>query len=141
MVTPSRSHKGCKRAEFRSFHIAIWQCFTGASSARVNHLGASCVLAGTRKGAHVITRLPVVLGALASIIVMASPSVAQADRIRISGGVHWRGGVSVGYSRPVWRPHRYHVSGSIYVGPRYVYYPRPYYVYYPTYVPSYYATS
>ena len=43
--------------------------------------------------------------------------------------------------RPAWQPVRWRVRGSIYVGPRYTYYPRPYYVYYPTYVPSYYATT
>ena len=45
------------------------------------------------------------------------------------------------FARPAWRPHRWNVRGSIYVGPTYRYYPRPYYVYYPTYVPSYYATT
>jgi len=55
----------------------------------------------------------------------------------VSGGVH----ASWHFARPAWRPNRVHVSGSIYVGPRYVYYPRPYYVYYPTYVPSYYEQS
>ena len=33
------------------------------------------------------------------------------------------------------------MSGSVYVGPTYRYYPRPYYVYYPVYVPSYYQTT
>jgi len=85
-----------------------------------------------------IRRLPVVVGALA---LASSLGVARADHIRISGGVHWSGGVSVGWSRPVWRPHRYYVGGSIYVGPTYTYTPRPYYVYYPVYVPSYYQTT
>lgn len=50
-------------------------------------------------------------------------------------------GSSWHFARPAWRPARWHVSGSIYVGPRYRYYPRPYYVYYPAYVPSYYETT
>jgi hypothetical protein len=45
------------------------------------------------------------------------------------------------FARPAWRPSRWHVSGSIYVGGGSTYYPRPYYVYYPTYVPSYYETT
>jgi hypothetical protein len=65
--------------------------------------------------------------------------------VHFSGGFRFRGGVSVGtsfrFARPAWRPHRWHVGGSIYVGPRYTYYPRPYYVYYPQYVPSYYQTT
>ena len=90
-------------------------------------------------------RLPLVLGALVASTLGAS-SVAEAQRVRFSGGVRWSGGVSVTsgswhFARPAWRPTRYHVSGSIYVGPTYRYYPRPYYVYYPTYVPSYYATT
>jgi hypothetical protein len=90
-------------------------------------------------------RLPVVLGALAFASLIGASQAAEAGHarfhfgggVRVSGGVHasWR------FSRPAWQPTRYHVSGSIYVGPRYVYYPRPYYVYYPTYVPSYYETT
>ena len=90
-------------------------------------------------------RLPIVLGALVASTLGAS-NVAEAQRARVhfSGGVRWSGGVHVtagSFARPAWRPHRWHVSGSIYVGPTYRYYPRPYYVYYPTYVPSYYATT
>lgn len=91
-------------------------------------------------------RLPVLLGALvASSLGVSSVAEAQRARVHFSGGVRWSGGVHVSggtswhFARPAWRPHRYHVSGSIYVGP--TYYPRPYYVYYPTYVPSYYAAS
>ena len=47
--------------------------------------------------------------------------------------------MSVHVSRPAWRPVRWHVGGSIYVGPRYT--PRPAYVYYPYYVPTYYPTT
>ncbi len=92
-------------------------------------------------------RLPIVLGALVASTLGAS-GVAEAQRARVhfSGGVRWSGGVHVTsgswhFARPAWRPARWHVRGSIYVGPTYRYYPRPYYVYYPTYVPSYYATT
>jgi hypothetical protein len=64
------------------------------------------------------------------------------------GGVRWGGGVHVGgggggWARPApsWRPHRWSVGGSIYVGGGY--YPRPYYGYgygY-GYVPSYYGST
>lgn len=70
--------------------------------------------------------------------------MAEAGRARFhfSGHAHWGGGVRVNVARrPAWQPVRWRVRGSIYVGPRYTYYPRPYYVYYPTYVPSYYATT
>ncbi len=90
-------------------------------------------------------RLPLVLGALvASTLAGSGVAEAQRARVHFSGGVRWSGGVhvSVGrFARPAWRPHRWHVGGSIYVGPRYRVYPRPYYVYYPTYVPSYYHTT
>jgi hypothetical protein len=78
---------------------------------------------------------------------LGASSVADAGRARIhfGGGMRWSGGVHVGsswhFARPAWSPARVHVRGSIYIGPRYRYYPRPYYVYYPTYVPSYYATT
>jgi hypothetical protein len=81
------------------------------------------------------------------VSIVGSTEIAEAGRARIhfSGGVRWGGGISVGsswhFSRPAWRPHRWNVGGTIYVGPRYTYYPRPYYVYYPTYVPSYYQTT
>jgi hypothetical protein len=87
-----------------------------------------------------------VLGALV-VSTLAGSGVAEAQRARVhfSGGVRWGGGVNVSsswhYARPAWRPSRWHVSGSIYVGPTYRYYPRPYYVYYPTYVPSYYEST
>jgi hypothetical protein len=48
-------------------------------------------------------------------------------------------GSSWHFARPAWRPTRWTVRGSVYVGPRY--YPRPYYVYYPRYVPSYYQST
>ena len=90
-------------------------------------------------------RLPLVLGALVASTLGAS-GVAEAQRARVhfSGGVRWSGGVHVSggswrFARPAWRPTRWHVGGSIYVGPRYRVYPRPYYVYYPAYVPSYYV--
>ncbi len=90
-------------------------------------------------------RLPLVALAFASTLAGASVAEAGHARVHFSGGVHFRGGVSVGtsfrFARPAWRPHRWHVGGSIYVGPRYTYYPRPYYVYYPQYVPSYYESS
>jgi hypothetical protein len=90
-------------------------------------------------------RLPLLLGALVASSLGVS-GVAEAQRVHFSGGVRWSGGVNVTssswhFARPAWRPNRWHVSGSIYVGPTYTYYPRPYYVYYPTYVPSYYATT
>jgi hypothetical protein len=92
-------------------------------------------------------RLPFVLGALV-VSTLASSGVAEAQRARVhfSGGVRWSGGVNVTgsswhFARPAWRPSRWHVRGSIYVGPTYTYYPRPYYVYYPTYVPSYYEST
>lgn len=91
-------------------------------------------------------RLPLVLGALvASTLAGSGVAEAQRARVHVSGGVRWSGGVHVSggarFARPAWRPHRWHVGGSIYVGPRYRVYPRPYYVYYPAYVPSYYATA
>ena len=92
-------------------------------------------------------RLPLVLGALvASTLAGSGVAEAQRARVHFSGGVRWSGGVHVSggswrFSRPAWRPHRWHVGGSIYVGPRYRVYPRPYYVYYPAYVPSYYHTT
>jgi len=92
-------------------------------------------------------RLPILLGALV-VSTLGASSVAEAQhaRVHFSGGVRWGGGVSVTgsswhFARPAWRPNRWSVSGSIYVGPTYRYYPRPYYVYYPTYVPSYYETT
>jgi hypothetical protein len=87
------------------------------------------------------------LGALvASSLLGASDTAEARPRVHFSGGVRWSGGVSVTagswrFARPAWRPNRWHVSGSIYVGPTYRVYPRPYYVYYPTYVPSYYHTT
>ena len=89
-------------------------------------------------------RLPVVLGALAfASLVGASQAEAGHARFHFGGGVRVSGGVHASwhFARPAWQPTRWHVSGSIYVGPRYTYYPRPYYVYYPTYVPSYYETT
>ena len=89
----------------------------------------------------------VLLAALvASSLGVSGVAEAQRARVHFAGSVGWSGGVSVTsgswrFARPAWRPNRWHVSGSIYVGPTYSYYPRPYYVYYPTYVPSYYATS
>ena len=79
---------------------------------------------------------------IGALVFASSIGVANADHIRFSGGVHWSGGVHVsasyGYSRPIYRPYRYSVGGSVYVGPTY-YQPRPYYYYYyPSYVPSYY---
>jgi hypothetical protein len=92
-------------------------------------------------------RLPFVLGALVvSSLGVSGVAEAQRARVHFSGGVRWSGGVNVTsgswhFARPAWRPARYHVHGSIYVGPTYRYYPRPYYVYYPTYVPSYYEST
>lgn len=92
-------------------------------------------------------RLPIVLGALVLATTFIGVDVAEAGRARVhfSGGVRWSGGVKVGssfrFARPAWRPHRWNVGGSIYIGPRVRYYPRPYYVYYPRYVPSYYSTT
>ncbi len=92
-------------------------------------------------------RLPLFLGALAFASTLAGVDVAEAGRGRVhfSGSARFSGGVSVGsswrFSRPAWRPHRWNTGGSIYVGPRYSYYPRPYYVYYPSYVPTYYQPS
>lgn len=96
-------------------------------------------------------RLPLFLGAVAFAASLGVSTSAEAGRgrfgggVRVSGGFRFSGGVSVGsrwhFSRPAWRPHHWNVGGSIYVGPRYTYYPRPYYVYYPTYVPSYYHTE
>jgi hypothetical protein len=92
-------------------------------------------------------RLPLLLGALvASSLGVSGVAEAQRARVHFSGGVRWSGGVNVTsgswhYARPAWRPSRWHVSGSIYVGPTYRYYPRPYYVYYPAYVPSYYEST
>lgn len=85
-------------------------------------------------------RLPVVLGALAfASIVGSSAAEAGHARFHFGGSAHWSGGVRVHVSRPAWRPARWHVGGSIYVGPRHTY--RPAYVYYPTYVPTYYSTT
>ncbi len=91
-------------------------------------------------------RLPLLLGALTfatALLGAADQAEAGRARIRFGGGARWSGGVHVGsswhFARPAWRPARWSVSGSIYVGPRY--YPRPYYVYYPQYVPSYYQTT
>ncbi|MCX5748031.1 MAG: outer membrane beta-barrel protein [Proteobacteria bacterium] len=68
---------------------------------------------------------------------------AEAGRFRFSGhaGVHFGGGVHVNYARPApqFRPHRWSVSGHIYIGPQYTY--RPYYYYTPEYVPSYYPAQ
>ena len=90
-------------------------------------------------------RLPLVALAFASTLAGASVAEAGHARVHFSGGVSFRGGVSVGtsfrFARPAWRPHHWSVGGSIYVGPRYTYYPRPYYVYYPQYVPSYYEST
>lgn len=90
-------------------------------------------------------RLPLFVGALALAATLTGTQEAEAGRARVhfSGGVRFSGGVSVRthFARPAWRPHRWNIGGSIYVGPRYTYYPRPYYVYYPTYVPSYYHTQ
>lgn len=94
-------------------------------------------------------RLPLLLGAVAFASTLGASELAEAGRGRFGGGVRFSGGVSVRarvggswhFSRPAWRPHRWSVGGSIYIGPRYTYYPRPYYVYYPTYVPSYYHTT
>jgi hypothetical protein len=93
-------------------------------------------------------RLPLLLGAVAfasSLGVASNTAEAGRGRIRFGGGVSVRGGAHVGsswhFARPAWRPHRWSVGGSIYIGPRYTYQPRPYYVYYPTYVPSYYHTN
>ncbi len=97
-------------------------------------------------------RLPLFLGAVAFATTLgAASNAAEAGRGRarfsggFSGGVSVRSHVNVGsswrFSRPAWRPHRWSVGGSIYIGPRYTYQPRPYYVYYPTYVPSYYHTN
>lgn len=91
-------------------------------------------------------RLPLLLGAVVAST-LAGSDVAEAGRARVhfSGGVRWSGGVHVGsswrFARPAYRPHRWHIRGSIYVGPRYRVYPRHYYVYYPTYVPTYYHTT
>jgi opacity protein-like surface antigen len=106
-------------------------------------------------------RLPVFLGALvfATSLGAMSSNEAEAGRgrggarfsgggfrgsVRASGGIRvtprassWRGSWS--FARPAWRPNRWSVGGSIYVGPRF--YPRPYYSYYPAYVPSYYQTE
>jgi hypothetical protein len=91
-------------------------------------------------------RLPLIAFAFASTLA-GGAHVADAGhaRVHFSGGVRFSGGVSVRssfrFARPAWRPHRWNVGGSIYVGPRYTYYPRPYYVYYPQYVPSYYESQ
>lgn len=97
-------------------------------------------------------RLPLFLGAIAFAASLAATTDAEAGRGRVrfsggfSGSVRVNGGVSVTrgnwhFARPAWRPHRWSVGGSIYIGPRYTYYPRPYYVYYPQYVPSYYQSQ
>jgi hypothetical protein len=92
--------------------------------------------------------------AIATVGTLTQSETADAGRYRFSGGgrVHARvysPSVSVRYSRPSYRPYysprySYGVSGRIYVGPRYSYYPR-YYTPYPRYyyyyqpVPSYYG--
>jgi hypothetical protein len=98
-------------------------------------------------------RLPLFVGALALATTFAgSIETAEAGRYRgggarvhFSGSARFSGGVSVGtsyrFARPAWRPHRWSVGGSVYVGPTYSYWPRPYYVYYPQYVPAYYHTT
>ena len=92
-------------------------------------------------------RLPILLGAIAFASLVGASNQAEAGRGRVhfSGGVRFSGGVSVGsswhFARPAWRPHRWSVGGTIYIGPRYTYQPRPYYVYYPQYVPAYYHTT
>jgi hypothetical protein len=118
---------------------------------QLNRLRVSSVLvfasSSSRKVIPVNVRLPLVLGALvASTLAGSGVAEAQRARVHFSGGVRWSGGVHVSsgswrFARPAWRPHRWHVGGSIYVGPRYRVYPRPYYVYYPAYVPSYYHTT
>src|SRR5690606_30451654 len=100
-----------------------------------------------RKGHHVNVRLPLLVGAVvASTLAGSGVAEAQRARVHFSGSVRWSGGVHVNtsswrFARPAYRPHRWHVRGSIYVGPRYRVYPRHYYVYYPTYVPTYYHTT
>lgn len=105
------------------------------------------------RASPVNVRLPLLLGAVAFASLLGASQEAEAGRGRIrfsggfSAGVRVNGGVSVSrgsyhFARraPAWRPQRWSVGGSIYIGPRYTY-PRPYYVYYPTYVPSYYHTT
>ncbi len=91
--------------------------------------------------------------ALTSLGMLTQSETADAGRYRFSGGgrvharVHVGGSVGVRYSRPAYRPYynpRFGVSGRIYVGPRYNYYPRyyyptPRYYYYYQPVPSYYG--
>src|SRR5512139_2325938 len=69
-------------------------------------------------------RLPVVLGALAFASLVGSSAAEAGPRFHFSGSAHWSGGVHVHVSRPAWQPVRWQVRGSIYVGPRYAYYPR-----------------
>jgi hypothetical protein len=93
----------------------------------------------------VTRRLPLLVGAIAFASSLGASQLAEAGRFHFGGGVRFHGHVSVGsswhFARPAWRPHRWSVGGSIYIGPRYTYYPRPYYVYYPQYVPWYYQTE
>jgi hypothetical protein len=95
--------------------------------------------------------------ALATVGTLAQSETADAGRYRFSGGgrVHARvysprANVGVRYSRPYYQPRyarpSWGVSGRIYVGPRYGYYPRyynpyPRYYYYYQPVPSYYGAS
>ena len=90
-------------------------------------------------------RFAVFAGAVTLTIATLGTNTAEAGRFRFSGGgrvhAHAHGHVSVGWSRPAYRPHRgWSVGGRIYVGPqyypRYSYYPRYYYY---TPVPSYYG--
>lgn len=92
--------------------------------------------------------------AIATVGTLTQSETADAGRYRFSGGgrVHARvysPSVGVRFSRPSYSPRyspRWGVSGRIYVGPRYSYYPRYYYPY-PRYyyyyqpVPSYYGVQ
>lgn len=108
----------------------------------------------TKRKAHPVNRRSLLTAAFAltSLGMLTQSETADAGRYRFSGGgrVHARvhvGGPSVSYSRPAYRPYynpRFGVSGRIYVGPRYNYYPRyyyptPRYYYYYQPVPSYYG--
>ncbi|MBA3539698.1 MAG: hypothetical protein H0T79_08705 [Deltaproteobacteria bacterium] len=101
------------------------------------------------------TRFPLLSVAVGALGLLALASIvdvgtAEAGRGRWGGGarwggnVRWSGGVHVGpsvrvhYARPAWRPTRWSVGGSIWIGGSYN--PRPVY-YYPEYVPSYYGAS
>lgn len=102
-------------------------------------------------------RLPLLLGAVTFATVLgAVPTDAEAGRGRFGGGARFSGGggisvrahggvrvraggVRAHFARPAWRPQRWSMGGSIYIGPRYGY-PSPY-VYYPSYIPSYYHTT